>query len=258
MYWNIGCSHVTTLEPKTKLVRYIIIIVSKLLHKPLLNIEHHYFAILWTLFSWSLLRSVWFWDYLCFFIYLAFLTNASVTVTAGWHNILKDNFISRVMQHLTTHVNFEFPHWHDIVKASFAPITKNCTSIVNSTMIVSISVICMSLPRRNLSPSMLVSVTPSQAPLLAPILAPCWQANPSSLSLITLPLRAPLRGINIGSVLLWSLCITGNKIAISKLKRGTSKQKHWRAQYRITIAAKVARLSLLMLWVSTLEQYWHW
>ena len=128
-----------------------------------------------------------------FFIYLDFLTNASVTVTAGWHNILKDNFVSRVMQHLTTHVNFEFPHWHDIVKASFAPITKNCTSIVNSTMIVSISVIYMSLPRRNLSPSMLVSVTPSQAPLLAPILAPCWQANPSSLSLITLPLRAPLR-----------------------------------------------------------------
>ena len=34
------------------------------------------------------------------------------------------------------------------------------------------------------------------------------------------------KGINIGSVLLWSLCITGNKIAISKLKRGTSKQKH--------------------------------
>ena len=140
-----------------------------------------------------------------FFIYLAFLTNASVTVTAGWHNILKDNFVSRVMQHLTTHVNFEFPHWHDIANIGTLLTSKSFIIIFDNVTITSTA-----------------------------------------------------KGINIGSVLLWSLGITGNKIAISKLKRGTSKQKHWRAQYRITIAAKVARLSLLMLWVSTLEQYWHW
>ena len=193
-----------------------------------------------------------------FFIYLAFLTNASVTVTAGWHNILKDNFVSRVMQHLTTHVNFEFPHWHDIVKASFAPITKNCTSIVNSTMIVSISVICMSLPRRNLSPSMLVSVTQITSTFISTNIGTLLTSKSFIIIFDNVTITSTAKGINIGSVLLWSLGITGNKIAISKLKRGTSKQKHWRAQYRITIAAKVARLSLLMLWVSTLEQYWHW
>ena len=37
-------------------------------------------------------------------------------------------------------------------------------------------------------------------------------------------------GVNIGAVLLWSLCITGNKIAISKVKRSTNEENNIRLQ----------------------------
>ena len=194
MYGNIGCTHATTLDPpppkkkkkknkdknkakQKKNLHGIVIIVSKL---PTQDFVKH-----WTLpfchINSCLLISASLYMILrlfLYFVYLTFLKNASVTVTAGRHNILKDNFVSRVMEHLITYVNFEFPCWHDIVKSSFASITKNCTSIVKSTMIVSISVIYMLLPRRTLSLSMLINVAPSRAPLFAPILAPCWQATP--------------------------------------------------------------------------------
>jgi len=87
-------------------------------------------------------------------------------------------------------------------------------------MMVSISVICMLLPSRNLSPSVLVSVAPSQAPLLAPILAPCWQATPSSLYLITLPLRAPLRASTLDQ------CCCGRFVSLAIKSPSQSLKEH--------------------------------